>query len=314
LGSTPARRVVSLLITGWLATLVVFTALDVVPGDPARVMLGTEAREDTVAALRTQMGLDAPAPERYLRFVAGLVVGDLGTSLTDGRPVGGMIAEAAAITLPLALGSLVFSALIGVPLGLAAAGRRGEPDDWLISAFGRIGVAIPGFWMAILLILLFAVEWKLFPAGGFPGWDAGVGPALSSLALPVAALAIPEAAILARVVRAAALDQLGEDYVRTARAKGRSWTGTLTRHVLPNAVVPVATLLGLQFAHLIAGAVVVENVFHLPGLGRMIHQAIGRRDLVVVRDVGVILVFLVILIGFLVDMIVWAIDRRPRRG
>lgn len=314
MGSTLPRRLVSLIVTGLLATLVVFVAMDVVPGDPARVMLGTEAREDTVAALRLQMGLDRPAPERYLSFVGGLVTGDLGNSLVDGRPVGGMIAEAMAITLPLALGSLLFSALIGVPLGLAAAGRRGRPDDRLISAFGRLGVAIPGFWMAILLILLFAVKWRLLPAGGFPGWNGGIGPAVASLTLPVAALAIPEAAILARVVRAAALDQMGEDYVRTARAKGVGWSGTLTRHVLPNALIPVATLLGLQFAHLIAGAVVVENVFHLPGLGRMIHQAIGRRDLAVVRDAGVILVFLVILTGFIVDLIVAWVDRRPRRG
>lgn len=307
-----ARRLLTLALTAWLATLVVFVVLEVVPGDPALLMLGTEARPDTLAALRAEMGLDRPAPERYLRWVGGLVTGDLGTSHTYGRPVAGLVAERLAVTLPLAALALALSTLAAIPLGLWAAARHGRAGDWAVMAFGQLGIAIPSFWFGILLILVFAVQLGWFTAGGFPGWAAGPGPALKALLLPALALALPEAAILARVTRTAVLDTLREDYVRTARAKGVGERAILARHVLPNALVPVATILGLQFAFLVAGAVVVENVFHLPGLGRLLYQAIGQRDLIVVKDVVVLLAVFVVAVNFLVDAAYAAIDPRPR--
>lgn len=306
------RRALSFLVTAWLASLVVFVVLDVLPGDPAQLMLGTEARPDTLAALRAELHLDRPAPERYLRFVGGFFTGDLGTSLTYARPVAELVGERMAVTLPLALGALVLSALLALPLGVWAASAPGRPRDWAVSLFGQLGIAIPGFWLAILMIMLFSVRLGWLPAGGFPGWEAGLGPALRALILPVLALAVPEAAILARIARSSMLDALGEDYVRTARAKGVTRAVVLWRHVLPNALVPVVTVLGLQFAFLVAGAVVVENVFHLPGLGNLLHQAIGRRDLVVVRDVAVILAMLVVAVSFIVDTAVALLDPRPR--
>ncbi len=306
------RRLLTLALTGWLATLLVFAVLEVVPGDPALLMLGTQAQPDALAALREQMGLDRPLPVRYLRWVGGLLIGDLGTSLTYARPVADLVAERLAITLPLALLALLLSAALAIPLGLAAAARQGRAGDWAVMAFGQIGIAVPSFWFAILLILGFSVGLGWFPAGGFPGWAAGPGPALKALLLPAVALALPEAAILARVTRAAALDTLREDYVRTALAKGLGRRAVLVRHVLPNALIPVATILGLQFAFLIAGAVVVENVFTLPGLGRLLYQAIGQHDLIVVQSVVVLLALAVVLVNALVDLAYAAIDPRPR--
>lgn len=306
------RRLLTLALTAWLATLVVFAVLEVVPGDPALLMLGTSAQPEAVAALRHQMGLDQPVPVRYVRWVGGMLHGDFGTSLTYARPVADLVAERLTITLPLAVMALLLSAGIAIPLGLMAASRQGRTADWAVMAFGQVGIAVPSFWLAILLILGFSVRLGWFSAGGFPGWEAGVGPALKALILPAVALALPEAAILARITRSAALDTLREDYVRTARAKGLARRTVLLRHVLPNALIPVTTILGLQFAFLIAGAVVVENVFTLPGLGRLLYQAIGQHDLIVVQSVVVLLAVMVVLVNALVDIACAAIDPRPK--
>ncbi|MBP2229931.1 peptide/nickel transport system permease protein [Azospirillum agricola] len=306
------RRLLTLLLTAWLATVAVFAVLEAVPGDPALVMLGVNAQPDTLAALRAQMGLDRPLAERYLRWTGGLLRGDLGVSLTYARPVADLVAERLVVTLPLALLSLALSTAAAIPLGLLAAARRGRGGDWAVLGFTQLGVAMPSFWIAILLILLFSVTLGWFPAGGFPGWEAGAGPALKALLLPAVALAVPEAAILARVTRTAILDTLGEDHVRTARAKGVGRTAVLLRHALPNALLPVATVLGLQLSFLVAGAVVVENVFTLPGLGRLLYQAIGQRDLIVVQGVVVLLAVFVVVVNALVDIACAAVDPRPR--
>ncbi|ANC92986.1 ABC transporter permease [Azospirillum humicireducens] len=306
------RRLVSLIVTVWLATIVVFTVLQLVPGDPALLMLGVNAQPDTLAALRSQMGLDQPILTRYLDWAGGLARGDLGVSLTYARPVAELVAERLTVTLPLALLSLAISTVLALPLGLYAAARRGRGGDWAVLGFAQLGVSMPSFWIAILLILLFSLTLHWFPAGGFPGWDAGIGPALHALVLPALALAVPEAAILARVTRTAVLDTLGEDHVRTARAKGVGRTAVLLRHALPNALIPVATVLGLQISFLVAGAVVVENVFTLPGLGRLLYQAIGQRDLIVVQGVVVLLALFVVAVSALVDIACALADPRPK--
>ena len=307
-----ARRFLTLALTAWLATLVVFAVLQLVPGDPALLMLGTSARPDTLAALRAQMGLDEPLPLRYLHWVGGLLAGDLGTSFTYARPVADLVSERLAITMPLALMALALSTAVAMPLALLAAARHRRAGDWAVAGFGQIGISVPSFWVGILLILLFSVKLGWFRAGGFPGWSAGIGPAMQALVLPALALALPEAAILTRIARASLLEVLGEDYTRTARAKGLSRRAVLLRHVLPNALAPVVTILGLQFAFLVAGAVVVENVFTLPGLGRLLYQAVGQRDLIVVQSVVVLLALFVVLVNALVDVAYAAIDPRPR--
>jgi peptide/nickel transport system permease protein len=309
-----ARRLASLALTLLLASAAVFIVLEVLPGDPALLILGTEAREDTLAALRTEMGLDRPAPERYLGWIAGLITGNLGTSHTYGVPVGELIGDRLAVTLPLAVLALALSTAIALPLGLFAALHRNRPGDYAVMAFSQLGIAVPNFWVGIMLTLFFAVFLGWFASGGFPGWEAGPAAALKALVLPAVALALGEAAILARVARGAVLETLAEDYVRTARAKGLSWARVVRAHVLRNALIPITTILGLQFAFLMAGTIVVENVFYLPGLGRLLYQAVSQRDLVVVKDVVVLLTALVVAVNFVVDACYAAIDPRERHG
>lgn len=307
------RRLAVLILTLFAASAVVFLALEWLPGDAAQILLGTEVRPDTLAALRAQLGLDRPAGERYLAWIGGLVTGQLGVSQTYGVPVAQLIADRLAVSLPLAGLAFLLSTAIALPFGILAATRHGRLGDVLIMGFAQIGLAIPNFWFGILLILLFAVQLGWVGAGGFPGWEAGLWTGLRALLLPALALALSEAAILSRIVRASMLETLREDYVRTARAKGLSAGRVLVGHALANAMIPIATLMGLQFAFLVAGAVVVENVFFLPGLGRLLLQAIFERDLVLVRDLVLLLSAFVVLISFVVDMAYGAIDPRLRR-
>jgi peptide/nickel transport system permease protein len=307
-----ARRVLGLLLTLVAVSLVVFVVLEVLPGDVAEVILGIEAREDTLAALRRQLGLDRPALVRYVAWIGGILTGDLGNSHTYGVPVAELIGGRLAVTVPLAILAFMLSTAIALPLGMFAASRRGQIGDWGVMAFSQAGLAIPGFWFAILLIMVFAVGLGWFPAGGFPGWGAGVGEALRALLLPALALALSEAAILARVTRSAVLETLGEDYVRTARAKGLAPGEVMWRHVLRNALIPVTTIMGLQFAFLLAGAVIIENVFTLPGLGQGLLRAIFQRDVIVVKNTVLLLAGMVVLVNFLVDLLYSAIDPRPK--
>jgi peptide/nickel transport system permease protein len=307
------KRLAAFLVTLLASAIVVFLVLEVLPGDPASIMLGVNARADTLAALRAELGLDLPAWLRFSRWLGGLVSGDLGTSYTYGVPVAELIAGRAAVSVPLALGGMLVSALIAIPLGVIAAAQRNRAADLGISVFAQLAIAVPNFWFAILLILLFSVILGWLPAGGFAGWDAGIGRALGSLLMPVVALALPQAAILTRVTRSAVLDVLGEDYLLTARAKGLSRAAALWRHGLVNALIPVVTIMGLQFSFLLAGTVIIENVFYLPGLGRLLFQAIAQRDLIVVRDVVVLLAGAVVLVNFLVDLLYGVIDPRLRR-
>ena len=307
-----SRRLIQFAATLFAASLVVFLALEVLTGDAAQILLGTQATPETLAAMREQLGLDQAALSRYFDWIGGLLVGDLGVSHIYGVPVADMLGPRLAISVPLAVIAFALSTAIALPLGLIAATRHGGPSDWAVIGFAQIGLAVPNFWFGILLILLFAVHWGLFASGGFPGWEAGLGPALKSLLLPALALALSEAAILARVVRSALLETLGQDYIRTARAKGLSGRRVLFAHALRNAMIPVSTILGLQFAFLVMGAVIVENVFYLPGLGRLLLQAIFQRDLIVVRDLVLLLSGFVILVNLLVDLGYAAIDPRPR--
>ena len=306
------RRLTSLTLTVILTSIVVFAVLEVLPGDPAQVMLGTEARPDTLRALRAQMGLDAPVLVRYGRWVGGMVVGDFGQSYTYKVPVAELLGPRLAVTLPLSVLALLLSTALALPLGFLAAANPGRPQDWAVIGFSQLGLSVPNFWLAILLVLLFAVRLRWFASGGFPGWSAGYADAVRALILPAVAIALPQAAILARVTRSAVLETIGLDYVRTARAKGLGRAATLRRHVLRNALIPVTTIVGLQLAFLVAGAIVIENVFYLPGLGRLLYQAIAQRDLVVVEDVVVLLALIVAALSFLTDLVHAAIDPRPK--
>jgi peptide/nickel transport system permease protein len=251
---------------------------------------------------------------QYFSWVGGLVTGDLGRSYTYGVPVARLIGERVSVSLPLALMAIVLSTAIAIPAGVMAAARHNRAADVGLSLFAQVGIAIPNFWFAMLLILFFAVILGWFPAGGFAGWDAGTWPALRSLILPAVALALPQAAILTRVTRSSVLEVLREDHVRTARAKGLTRSAALWRHAVRNALIPVVTIMGLQFSFLLAGTIIIENVFYLPGLGRLLFQAIAQRDLIVVQSLVVLLAGTVIVVNFLVDLAYLGLDPRLRRG
>jgi peptide/nickel transport system permease protein len=306
-------RLVSLILSLIAASIVIFLVLEVVPGDPAQFMLGLNATPEATATLRTALGLDGPLLERYFTWVLGLLRGDFGISYTYKVPVSGLIADRIWISLPLAIYALALSTLIAFPVGILAAVKRNSAADVGIMGATQVGLAVPNFWFAMLLVLLFSITLRWFSAGGFPGWEDPLL-ALKALTLPAVALALPQASILARVMRSSLLDTLGEDYIRSARAKGLSQGQTLWRHALRNALIPVLTIIGLQFSFLLAGAIIIENVFFLPGLGRLVFQGITSRDLIVVKSVVMLLVFAVILVTFLVDITYALVDPRLRRA
>jgi peptide/nickel transport system permease protein len=285
-----------------VATAVVFVVVQIVPGDPVRYMMGLQADPAAIAAMRHQLGLDAAPLQRYLQWVVGLLHADFGTSYTYRIPVGTLIAERLQLSLPLALYALLLSSAVALPLGLLGAARRGRAADAVLNGLTQLGLAMPNFWLGMLLVLIFAVTLHWVSAGGFPGWSAGFFAAIKSLTLPAVALATPQAAILARVLRGAIIETMHQDYIRSARAKGAGEWRVLWRHSLPNAMLPVLTILGMQFSFLLAGGVIIENVFFLPGLGRLVFQAIVQRDLIVVQSVVVVLVFAVVCVTFLVEL------------
>jgi peptide/nickel transport system permease protein len=312
------RRLAIFVATLAVASLLVFAVLELLPGNAAQVILGDSATSESLAALEKQLGLDRPAPARYAAWIGGMLRGRTARSLSYDTPTAELIAERLQVTLPLTALAMAITVIGGLSAGVYAAARQNRPGDFGVMVASQVGIAAPGFWFSILLILLFAVQLQWVSAGGFPGWTEAEGGGLIqgfvALLLPAIALAAVQVAILARVTRSAVLDVMREDFVRTARAKGLTRGQALRRHVLRNAMVPVLTVAGLQFSSLIAGAVVVENVFVLPGLGRLVFQAIANRDLIVVRDVVMLLVAFVVTVNLLVDLLVLWIDPRLRRG
>jgi len=308
------RRFATFVLTLLAASFVVFAVLDLLPGNIAEVMLGETATPEAVAALTKKLGLDAPAWDRYGQWMQGLATLQLGDSYSYNSPITELIAERLVVTVPLAVMAMVLTTVIALALGIYAASRHNKLGDVGVMAISQVGIAVPNFWFAILLVLLFAVQLGWFSAGGFPGWieeeGGGLWDGLQALILPAVSLAVVQAAILARFTRSAVLDVLREDFVRTARAKGLSQRAVLWKHVLRNAFVPVLTVMGLQFATLVTGTIVVEQVFSLPGLGRLIFQAISNRDVLLVQNIVMLLAAVVIVINFVVDVLYAVIDPR----
>jgi peptide/nickel transport system permease protein len=301
-----------LLLSLWAASVLVFAVVNVLPGDPATVVLGTNATPESLRLLREQMGLDRPGWERYLAWVWGILHGDFGTSLLSRSPVGPDILDKLAVSAPLAGLASVIALALALPLGVLAGVRHRKLSGSLISALSLGGIAIPGFWFGLLLVTLFAIRLRLLPAGGFVPWSEDPLAALRSLLLPALALGVVQAAVLTRYVRSAVIEVQREDYIRTARAKGLTRAQALRRHGLRNAAIPVVTVLGIQLTSLLVGAIVIENVFVLPGLGRLLLQSVGNRDLVLVQDLVVLLTGVVLVVNFLVDVSYRLIDPRIR--
>lgn len=303
------RRTLGFLATLFAVSVIVFAVMTVLPGDPALAILGMDSTEDARAALRAELGLEGPAWQRYLAWIGAALRGDFGVSYFFRVPVAELIAERLPLTLSLAGLGMAATVVVGVGFGLVAAARHGRPGDWAVMLVSQLGIAVPAFWLSILLVLLFAVKLRWLPPGGFPGWDEPVA-ALRALVLPTAALALVQSAVLARVTRSSALEVMRLDFVRTARATGLGRGRILFGHVLPNALVPIVTIVGMQVASVVTGTIVIENVFYLPGLGRLVFQGIANRDLFTVQALVVLFAAIVVTANFLVDVAYALIDPR----
>jgi peptide/nickel transport system permease protein len=301
-----------LLLSLLAASVLVFAVVNVLPGDPASVVLGTNATPESLRALREQMGLDQPGWQRYLAWVGGMLHGDFGTSLLSRSPVAPEILDKLTVSAPLAALASAIALALALPLGVLAGIRYRKLSGSLISALSLGGIAIPGFWFGLLLVTVFAIRLHLVPAGGFVPWSEDPLGALRSLLLPALALGLVQGAVLTRYVRSAVVEVQREDFIRTARAKGLTRGQALRRHGLRNAAIPVVTVLGIQLTSLLVGAIVIENVFVLPGLGRLLFQAVGNRDLVLVQDLVVLLTSVVLVVNFLTDLSYRLLDPRIR--
>jgi peptide/nickel transport system permease protein len=303
---------VSFAATLLFVSALAFAAVRVLPGDPALLIMGPEGNPEATARLRAALGLDRPIPVQYAAWLGRAVRGDLGVSIQYDLPVGQLIAGRLPVTLPLAALAALFMLATALPLGLLAATHHRRAADYLTAIGSQLGIAVPSFWTGLLLILLFSVHLGWVRSGGFDGWSAGIGPGIRALLLPALALGAFQAAVLVRAVRSAVLDVLREDYVRTARAKGLAEGRVIAGHTLRNALIPILTVVGVQFGQLIAGSIVLESVFALPGLGRLALGAISARDLPVVQGVALFVATGIVLLNFAVDVAYAFVDPRIR--
>jgi peptide/nickel transport system permease protein len=306
------RRVAALVATLFFVSVLVFVVIRILPGDPASLIMGTEGSPEAAARLRESMGLNRPLVAQYVEWLGRTVRGDLGVSIQYDVPVGRLIVSRLPVTLPLTGLAAVFMIAIALPLGLFAATRHRRVGDYLAMVVSQLGIAVPSFWAGLLLILLFSVHLGWVQSGGFTGWAEGLWPALRSLLLPAVALGFFQMAVLVRATRSAVLDVLGEEYVRTARAKGVPERLVIVKHTLRNAMIPIVTVAGLQLGQLMAGSIILESVFALPGLGRLALGAITARDLPVVQGVTLFVASSIVLINFVVDVAYVVLDPRIR--
>jgi peptide/nickel transport system permease protein len=305
-----SKKLITLILLLLLVSLTVFSVLFVLPGDPAQIILGINATPESLAALRADLGLDTSFFSQYLDWIGKLLSGQSYQSIHYKMPVFELVASRLAVTGPLALMAMLFAVIISIPLGIYAARHQNQKGDVTVMAFTQLGLATPEFWLGILLVLFFSVELNWFSAGGFPGWNADPLESFKALLLPAFALGVIRAAILTRLTRSSMLDVLHEDYIRTARAKGLRECTVVYVHALRNALIPVLTIMGLQLGQLLAGAIIIENVYFLPGLGRLVFTSIGMRDLPVVRDIVLLMAATVVFVNFIVDLAYAYVDPR----
>ena len=308
-------RLALLLVGLFVASAIIFLVLRILPGDVAQMIVGTQGSVDQVERIREQLGLDQPLLAQYLGWIGGVLRGDLGSSLLTGSPVSEQLWQKAQVTVPLGMMAMLVALLIAVPFGVLSALRRGRADGTAISVVSQGLAAVPALWAGMMLVVVFAVMLGWFPAQGFPrsGWSTP-DRALRALILPAVTIGVIEGAMLLRFVRSATLQAVGQDFVRTGAAKGLTRTQALIRHGLPSVGLSIVTVMGLQVAGIVVGAVVIEQVFNLPGIGRMLAADVGSRDLTMVQGELLVLTGFVLLIGFVVDLVHHAIDPRQREA
>ncbi|NLW55076.1 MAG: ABC transporter permease [Firmicutes bacterium] len=310
--STIPGRIFSFLLTLWLVSLFTFIVFQVIPGNPAQVILGAEALPEQVAALEKELGLDKPLYLRYLHWIGGIFRGDFGNSLRYGQPVRGLMVESLKVTLPVAGLALVFIVLLGFPLGLTVGKYHAQKQGVMLSVVAQLGTAIPSFWLGILMMLAFAKLFRFFTPGAFIPWDEDWLKALASLVPPALAVALPKVAVLTRYVSTAYVEEKRADYIRTAYAKGLAEKEVLYVHLLKNILIPVVTVLGLMSSDILGGSIIVEKVFALPGIGRLLIEAISFRDFPLIQAIALYLAGVVVSLNLLVDLSYSIFDPRIR--
>ncbi|HWD11821.1 ABC transporter permease [Pseudochrobactrum sp. sp1633] len=306
------QRLIGMIVVMFLVVTIVFVIVRVTPGDPAAVMLGPEATQADIETLRTKLGLDRSLPVQYGYYLLQLLRGDLGQSIFLDQPVAHALAERAEPTFFLTLFSILIASAIALPVGIYAAVKRGSFFDQTATAVAMFAASIPSFWLGLLLMQVFAVRYGLFPVSGYGGPDTSFGQRMMHLVLPSFALGIVSSALIMRFTRASMLDVLGDDYVRTAKAKGLNGRRVVMKHAFKNALIPILTVIGLTAAVLISGAVVTETVFGLPGVGNLVVSAVMRRDYPVIQGALLVIAALYVLINFAIDMLYLAVDPRVR--
>ena len=307
------KRLLSMIPTLFIASVIIFSFIYLIPGDPAAVMLGDQATEEDIQALRIELGLDRPFLTRYLIWLGAALRGDLGNSIFFGDPVLTIIAQGAETSIFLAILAMLLIFCIGIPLGIASAAKNNTFIDQLCSGGAMLAASVPTFWLGLYFILIFAVLLGWLPSSGFPSvLSEGNLSNLRHLILPAITLAIPNSALIIRMVRAEMMDVMHADYVRTARAKGLSESVVIMKHIFRNALIAVVTTLGFTFVTLISEATVTETVFALPGIGRLVVQSILRRDYPVIQGVILIIVVLYMVVNLLVDLLYTWLDPRVK--
>lgn len=309
---TLVKRVLLLLATLLLVTILAFVAFSIIPGDPTSSMLGVEATPEQIAALRAKLGLDLPIWQRYLHWLGGLLTGDLGESYNYAMPVAQLLSTCVTHTLTLAVLAFVLIVAISLPLGILAARYEGGVVDRVLTILNQITMSVPNFVAGILLVYVFGLVLRLFQPGAIVTPQAGWGPYLWYMLFPALAVALPRSAMTVKMLRGSILSELGQDYIRTAYSKGNSKTSALWRHVLRNAMIPVVTFLAMTVADIMAGSIVVEQVFGIPGLGKMLVTSIGNRDYPVVQAIVVLIATVVVVCNFAADLLYRVMDPRLR--
>ena len=309
---TLVKRVLLLIATLLLVTILAFVAFSIIPGDPTSSILGVEATQEQIAALRERLGLDLPIWQRYLHWLGGLLTGNLGESYNYGMPVAQLLATCVTHTLTLAVLAFVLIVAISLPLGIIAARYEGGVVDRVLTILNQITMSVPNFVAGILLVYVFGLVLRLFQPGAIVSPQTGWGPYLWYMLFPALAVALPRSAMTVKMLRGAILSELGQDYIRTAYSKGNSKSSALWRHVLRNAMIPVVTFLAMTVADIMAGSIVVEQVFGIPGLGKMLVTSIGNRDYPVVQAIVVLIATVVVVCNFAADLLYRVMDPRLR--
>lgn len=306
------RRIILLFITVALVSVITFAVFQVLPGDPIRTMLGTEADETQIENLRSELGLDRPLYEQYFTWIKGLFTGDLGNSIRFSMPVSTLLMERLPVTLSVASIALVIVLLVALPLGIFAARRKNKASDVVLSSVTQLGMAIPSFWLGMIFILYIGMNVDFFRINGYVPWTESIQGALSTLLLPALTIAIPQIAVKFRYVRTSILEQVQLDYVRTIRSKGLPEKIVVYKHILKNAMIPILTIFGLITAEIVAGTIIVEQVFALPGIGQLLITSISNRDFPLVQGIVMYITVAVVFINFVVDILYSVVDPRIR--